>query len=130
MSAGWLSAAALLVASVALGAYATSLRQRVVGLEGQLREAVNRLDSTEQRLAEATRAAERAQLRMAVLTSPDLKQVSLAGQPPAPRAAGRAFWSRSNGLLFAANELPPLPAGLYVSALVSHAGRARQRRVD
>ena len=111
VQAGWLSAAALLIASVALGAYAMSLRQRVVGLEGQLREAVNRLDLTEQRLAEATRAAERAQLRMAVLISPDLKQVSLAGQPPAPRAAGRAFWSRSNGLLFAANELPPLPAG-------------------
>ena len=56
VSAGWLSAAALLIASVALGAYAVSLRQRVGGLEGQLREAVNRLDLTEQRLAEATRA--------------------------------------------------------------------------
>ena len=111
VNAGWLSAAALLIASVAVGAYAVSVRQRVGGLEGQLREALNRLDLTEQRLAEATRAAERAQLRMAVLTSPDLKQVSLAGQPPAPRAAGRAFWSRSNGLIFAANGLPPLPAG-------------------
>jgi anti-sigma-K factor RskA len=110
-SAGWLAAAALLIVTVALGAYAVSLRQRVGGLEGQLRAAMNRLDLTEQRLAEAARAAERAQLRMAVLTSPDLKQVSLTGQPPAPRAAGRAFWSRSNGLLFAANELPPLPAG-------------------
>ena len=111
MSAGWLSAAALLIVSVALGAYAVNLRQRVGGLEGQLREAMNRLDLTEQQLAEAARAAERAQTRLAVLTSPDLKQVNLTGQPPAPRAAGRAFWSRSNGLLFAANELPPLPAG-------------------
>ena len=65
---------------------------------------MNRLDLTEQQLAEARSAAERAQMRMAVLTAPDLKQVSLAGQPPAPRAAGRAFWSRSNGLLFAANS--------------------------
>ena len=111
VNVAWLAAAALLVVSVALGAYAVNLRQRVGGLEGQLREAVNRLDLTEQRLAEATRAAERAQMRMAVLTSPDLKQVSLKGQPVAPRAAGRAFWSRSNGLLFAANDLPPLPAG-------------------
>ena len=111
VNVAWLAVAALLVVSVALGAYAVNLRQRVGGLEGQLRDAVNRLDLTEQRLAEATRAAERAQLRMAVLTSPDLKQVNLTGQPPAPRAAGRAFWSRSNGLLFAANELPPLPAG-------------------
>ena len=111
VSAGWFSAAALLIASVALGAYAVNLRQRVSGLEGQLREAIDRVDLTEQQLAEARSAAERAQMRMAVLTSPDLKQVNLMGQPPAPRAAGRAFWSRSNGLLFAANELPPLPAG-------------------
>lgn len=109
--AAWLAAAALLVVSVALGAYAVNLRQRVGGLEGRLREAVNRLDLTERQLADATRAAERAQMRMAVLTSPDLKEVSLKGQPAAPRAAGRAFWSRSNGLLFAANDLPPLPAG-------------------
>jgi len=107
----WLAVAAMLVGSVALGAYAVNLRQRVGGLEGQLREAVNRLDLTERQLADATRAAERAQMRMAVLTSPDLKEVSLKGQPAAPRAAGRAFWSRSNGLLFAANDLPPLPAG-------------------
>ena len=111
VNVAWLAAAALLVVSVALGAYAVTLRQRVGGLEGQLREAVSRLDLTEQRLADATRAAERAQMRMAVLTSPDLKEVSLKGQPAAPSAAGRAFWSRSNGLLFAANDLPPLPAG-------------------
>jgi anti-sigma-K factor RskA len=111
VSAGWLSAAALLLMAVALGAYAMNLRQRVAGLDVLLRQAMSRLDRSEQQLAEATRAAERAQVRLAVLTSPDLKQVSLAGQPAAPRAAGRAFWSRSNGLLFAANDLPPLPAG-------------------
>ena len=108
---GWLSAAALLVVSVALGAYAYSLRERVGGLERQLRAAVDRLDRSEQELVAAKGSADRAQLRLAVLTAPDLKQVQLAGQPPAPRAAGRAFWSRSNGLLFAANQLPPLPAG-------------------
>jgi hypothetical protein len=111
VNAAWLAAAALLIVAAGLGAYAVNLRQRIGGLEGQLNEAVGRLDRTEQRLAEATRAAERAQMRMAVLTSPDLKEVSLKGQAAAPRAAGRAFWSRSNGLLFAANELPALPAG-------------------
>jgi anti-sigma-K factor RskA len=111
LGVGWLSAAALLVMAVALGAYALNLRGRVGGLEVQLREAMSRLDRSEQALAAATRAAERVQLRMAVLTAPDLKQVNLAGQAPAPRAAGRAFWSRTQGLLFAANDLPPLPAG-------------------
>jgi anti-sigma-K factor RskA len=108
---GWLAAAALVAVTVGLGAYTANVRQRVGGLETQLGEALRRLDRSEQQLAEAVRAAERAQTRLAVLTAPDLKQVSLAGQPPAPRAAGRALWSRANGLLFAANDLPPLPAG-------------------
>jgi len=108
---GWLSAAALLVMSAGLGAYAYSLRERMSGLERQLRAAVERLDRSEQELVAAKGAADRAQLRLAVLTAPDMKQVELAGQAPAPRAAGRAFWSRANGLLFAANQLPPLPAG-------------------
>jgi anti-sigma-K factor RskA len=109
--AGWLSAAALLVLAIGLGAYTVLLRHRVGGLEVVLREAVARLDRSERQLASATRDAERAQVRLAVLTAPDMKQVDLAGQAPAPRAAGRAFLSASNGLLFAASQLPPLPAG-------------------
>ncbi len=110
-TAAWLSAAAALVMALGLGAYSVSLRQRIGGLEALLREAMTRLDRTEQQLASATRDAGRAQVRLAVLTAPDMKQVDLAGQSPAPRAAGRAFLSRSNGLLFAASQLPPLPAG-------------------
>ena len=109
--AAWLSAAALLVVAIGLGAYTVRLRHRVSGLEVVLREAMARLDRSESQLASATRDAERAQLRLAVLTAPDMKQVELAGQAPAPRAAGRAFLSASNGLLFAASQLPPLPAG-------------------
>ena len=48
---------------------------------------------------------------MAVLTAPDLTQVNLQGQPVAPRASGRAFWSRSRGLVFTASDLPSLPPG-------------------
>ena len=101
----------MVIFGIALGAYTVNVRQRVGGLETQLGEALGRLDRSEAQLAEALRDAERAQTRLAVLSAPDLKQVSLAGQPPAPRAAGRALWSRANGLLFAANQLPPLPAG-------------------
>jgi anti-sigma-K factor RskA len=108
---GWLAAAALVVLGIALGSYTLNVRQRVGSLETQLGEALERLDRSEAQLAEAVRAAERAQTRLAVLSAPDLKQVRLGGQPPAPRAEGRALWSRANGLLFAANQLPPLPAG-------------------
>jgi anti-sigma-K factor RskA len=108
---GWLSAAALLVVAVGLGAYTGALRQRIVGLELQLHDAVARLDRSEREVEAATRALNSAQVRMAVLTAPDLARVDLSGQPPAPRAAGRAFWSRTRGLVFAASSLPPLPAG-------------------
>jgi anti-sigma-K factor RskA len=56
------------------------------------------------------RSAAGAESRVAVISAPDVLQVSLAGQPPAPGAVGRAFWSRSRGLVFAAASLPPLPA--------------------
>jgi hypothetical protein len=107
----WLAIAALLLLTVTLAGYGAWLRQRVGALEATLRETTTRLDRTQAQLAAATRAAEGVQLRMAVLTAPDLRRVDLAGQTPAPRAAGRGFWSQSRGLVFAANELPPLPAG-------------------
>jgi len=48
---------------------------------------------------------------VAILTAPDVARVDLAGQPASPNASGRAFWSRSRGLVFNASNLPPLPAG-------------------
>lgn len=108
---GWLSAAALLVIAVSLGTYALSLRQRLGGIEQQLQDAIARLDQSERQLAVASQEVQIAQVRLAVLTASDLMQVNLAALPPAPGASGRAFWSRSRGLLFAASQLPPLPAG-------------------
>lgn len=107
---GWLSAAALLVVAVGVSGYALTLRQRVGGLELQLQDALARVTRSEQQLATATASAARAEVRLAVITAPDLAQVALAGQPPSPRASGRAFWSRTRGLMFAASNLPPLPS--------------------
>ena len=45
------------------------------------------------------------------MTAPDVARVDLAGQPDAPTAAARAFWSRSRGLVMMATNLPPPPAG-------------------
>jgi anti-sigma-K factor RskA len=55
-------------------------------------------------VAESQRAA-------AVLTAPDVARVDLAGQPAAPDASARAFWSRSRGVVFTGSHLPALPAG-------------------
>jgi anti-sigma-K factor RskA len=110
--AAWLSAAALLVVAVGAGSYAWSLRGRIGQLEVQLREAMTRLARSEEQVAVATRAVATAETRVAILTAPDMLQVNLQGQAPvAPRASGRAFWSRSRGLVFTASSLPSLPAG-------------------
>ncbi len=111
-SAGWLSAAALLIVSVSTGGYAYSLRTQLGELRTELRATLARLDRSEQQVAVATRNVAVAEARMAVLTASDMTQVNLEGQTPvAPRASGRAFLSRSRGLLFTANDLPPVPAG-------------------
>jgi anti-sigma-K factor RskA len=109
--APWLAAAAMLVLTAGLGIYTTQLRQRVRMLESQLREALVRVDNGERRLAVALRSAADAEAPMAILTAPDVRRIDLAGQAVAPRAAARAFWSRSRGLVMTASNLPALPPG-------------------
>ena len=108
--APWLSAAAALAIAVGLGAYAASLRTRVAGLEGQLREALVRIDASEQQTVAARRLVASLQTPLAVLTAPDVKRFDLKGEQAAPQAAARAFWSRARGLVFTGSQLPPLPA--------------------
>jgi anti-sigma-K factor RskA len=107
----WLAAAASLVVAVALGGYAIAMRGRVSLLEGRLREAVQRAALTERQIADLRRTSTEAQSQMAILVAPDLQRIDLSGQTAAPRSAGRAFWSRSRGLVFTASNLPALPAG-------------------
>ena len=81
--AAWLAAAAAIALAVGLGGYAFQLR----------------------------RDARTDQLASAVLAAPDLVRIDLAGQPAAPSASARAFWSRSEGLVFTASNLPAPPSG-------------------
>jgi anti-sigma-K factor RskA len=111
-TAGWLSAAALLLVSLGLGSYSMSLQREISGLRTEVGALNARLNESEQRVTVATRLVALADQRMAVLTAPDLRQVDLQGQQPvAPRASGRAFYSRSRGLVFTASDLPPLRSG-------------------
>ena len=108
--APWLSVAATVVAAV-LGAYAMRMQQRVEMLEARVEDAERRALAAEQRDSEATRVALRVQNTLAVLAAPDLARIDLEGQPPAGAASGRALWSRERGMVFAASNLPALPAG-------------------
>lgn len=107
--AGWLAAAAMLLAAVGAGLYARTLQHQLDDAQGRLVEAVARLRVSEARLAEATQDATTARASLALLTAPDAVDLKLAGQGPAARASGRAFISRSRGVLFAATQLPALP---------------------
>jgi anti-sigma-K factor RskA len=106
----WLSVAASLVAAV-LGIYAIRMQQRVETLEARVADAERRALAAEQRDREATRVALRVQNTLAVLAAPDMARIDLQGQPPAAAASGRALWSRARGMVFAASNLPALPAG-------------------
>jgi anti-sigma-K factor RskA len=79
----WFAAAASLALAVGFASYALQLRR----------------DANVDRVASA------------VLAAPDLVRIDLAGQQIAPSASARAFWSRSQGLVFTASNLPAAPAG-------------------
>jgi hypothetical protein len=107
----WLATAAGLALAAGLGIYTAQLRSQIVSLEAELRDTRARADAAQQQMAEVQRTSADAQTALAILTAPDVARVDLAGQPASPNASGRAFWSRSRGLVFNASNLPPLPAG-------------------
>ena len=108
----WLiAAAASLVLAIALGGYSLQLRGRVTDLEARLQQALTQASLAERQIADARRTALEAQSQLAVLAAPDLVRIDLTGQPNAPRASARGFWSRSRGMVFTASNLPSLPAG-------------------
>jgi hypothetical protein len=112
-SAVWLLAtAASLVLAAGLGIYTLQLRGRIGTLENDLRDARARAATAEQRALDAQQAVAGTRIALAVLTSPDVARIDLAGQAPvAPGASARAFWSRSRGMVFTASNLPQLPPG-------------------
>ena len=93
----WLALAASVAITVGGGAYAVHVRIEAVYLRDQAVQL-------------RTQAAQE-QVSVAVLTASDLARIDLAGQPAAPQASGRAYWSRSRGLVFTASALPAPPAG-------------------
>ncbi len=107
----WLATAAGLALAAGLAVYSAQLRGRIAGLEAELRDTRARAEAAQQQMADVQRTAADAQTAVAILTAPDVARVDLSGQPASPNASGRAFWSRSRGLVFNASNLPPLPAG-------------------
>jgi anti-sigma-K factor RskA len=107
----WLALAALTVLSIGLASYAARLQARLGNADARLDQSERRAAVAERAAAENHAVAERVRQAMAMLSAPALTRIELGGQPVAPSASGRAFWSRDRGLIFAAANLPPLRDG-------------------
>jgi anti-sigma-K factor RskA len=107
----WLAMAAAIVAAIGAALYANDLRGRIEMLEARLHDAILRAEVSERRVVDLQRRANTSASMLAVVLAPDVARVELAGQPAAPTASARAYWSRAHGLVIHAANLPPLPAG-------------------
>jgi anti-sigma-K factor RskA len=119
---GWLAAAAAILLALGLGTYALRLRADVARLEATLEATSARLATAEAEAQVSRTRLMRARAETSILSAPDLRRVDLAGQPGAPAAAARAFWSRAQGLVLTATRLPDLPRGRTYQLWVLTAG--------
>jgi anti-sigma-K factor RskA len=111
----WWSSGVALAASVALAvgasAYAWALRSEVAVLRSDVAATADEAAQLRGELATLRRNWVEVTRAMNVLRAPDMLKVDLKGQANAPGANGRAFWSRTAGLTFTADNLPALPEG-------------------
>lgn len=107
---GWLAAAAAVVA-LAAGTFAWTQYRQVDASRGAAAQANAQVEALQAQLTALQTQAETARRAIDILAADDLARVNLEGQPAAPGASGRAYVSASQGLLFTAVDLPPLPPG-------------------
>ena len=107
-----LSLAAIgLVAAAGLGLVAARQSSLATALQENLDAANTQARIAELETAAARRAADEVRGGTGTLTANDVQTLDLAGQPAAPDARGRLFWSAGEGGLLAAIGLPPVPPG-------------------
>ena len=107
-----LSLAAIgLVAAAGLGLVAARQSGLATALQENLDAANTQARIAELETSAARRAADELRGGTGILTADDVQTLELAGQPAAPDARGRLFWSAGEGGLLAAIGLPPVPPG-------------------
>jgi len=106
----WLLTAAAM-AFLATGLYAWSLRVQLNAVRETATLASTQARDLRDEIANLRLESSRLTRAFAVMSSPDVVRVDLAGQATATAATGRAYVSRSRGLVFNADRLPPLAPG-------------------
>jgi anti-sigma-K factor RskA len=106
-SSSWLLLAASLVALIAMGAYAWTLRTELSAARETIGEMSARAETLRAQLATARLDAARLVNTLSVLRSTDVVRIDLRGVGTAPGATGHAYLSPTRGLVFDAERLPP-----------------------
>jgi anti-sigma-K factor RskA len=107
----WLAATLLVAGAGAGGWYAAELHRQIADLEGAVESSSLRAEILQLEATVADLEATRREEVIAIATDPTVQSLTLAGQPLAPRATGRALWTESARLAFVATGLPALPEG-------------------
>jgi anti-sigma-K factor RskA len=107
----WLVALLLVGVAGAGGCYVAELHREIADLQATAESATTRAQILELEATVAELEATRRDEVIAIATDPTVRSLTLAGQPLAPRATGRALWTESGMLAFAATGLPALPEG-------------------
>jgi anti-sigma factor RsiW len=100
----WLAAAACLVLAGASSFFAMMSRQ-------QASDALREQASTAARATALQSQVASMEARLNVMSAPDVKSISLQGQPDAPGSSARVFMSAQRGLVINAEHLPALANG-------------------
>ncbi len=106
-----LAAAVMLIVAAGLGWFAAQQFNLARALQENLDGANRRATLAELEVSTAKRTAAEARQRAAILAAPDALTIGLAGQPAAPDAVARVFWSSAEGVVFTAAGLPAVRAG-------------------
>ncbi|MEQ1730615.1 MAG: anti-sigma factor [Vicinamibacterales bacterium] len=110
-SLAWLTAAAAVMVAVGSLLYAMALQRQVLALTDVAASAAARAEALTTEVASLRRQSTELIQVLNVIGAPDVRQASLIGQGAAAGALGRAYWSRTEGLVFKALRLPPLTTG-------------------
>ena len=101
-----------LAAAAGLGLWGSRQANLATALQENLDAANTQARIAELETAAALRIADALRDGARVLTATDVRTLDLTGQPAAPDARGRLFWSAGEGGLLTATGLPPAPPGL------------------
>jgi hypothetical protein len=107
----WLTAGLVIAAAGVGGWYVAGLDRQIANLETELAAASDNAERLRLDAAATSAAAAERDAVLAIVAEIGAQQLTLIGQPLAPRATARAVWNDAAEMVFLASGLPPLPDG-------------------